>query len=74
MAAVKFDAKSPEFIMFNEYWKLVQYFYTPENTDEYWQAFVKAQAEFLDKYPDGLGRELSKALLIYLEKKAKERK
>lgn len=72
MAAVKFDANSPEFTMFNEYWKFVQDFYIPEDSDEFWDAFVKAQSDFTDKYIDGLGRYLSNAFVCYLEDKLKE--
>lgn len=69
MAGTKFSKDSVEFKMFTEFWKILQDYYIPENSDEYWEAFVKAQGEFIQKYDHELCRELSKLLVNYLERK-----
>ena len=72
MASVKFNKDSPEFKLLNEFWAFLQKFYIPEDTDEYWQAFIVEYDEFIRRHPgDELARQLLKAFQIYLEKQLK---
>ena len=71
MAGTKFSKDSVEFKMFTEFWKILQDYYIPENSDEYWESFIKVQNEFIQKYDHELCRELSKLLVNYLEAKMK---
>lgn len=52
MASVKFAKGSVEWYMFQDYWKLCQKFWIPENSDKYWDDVVKESREFLQKYED----------------------
>ena len=71
MRGTKFSKDSVEFKMFNDFWKILQDFYNPDSTDEFWEDFIKAQGEFVEKYNNLLGRMLSNLLVTYLEKKQK---
>lgn len=73
MASVKFNKDSPEFTILNEFWAMLQKFYVPEESDEYWQEFIAEYDDFIRRHPDELSRQLLKAMHIYLEKKLKGR-
>lgn len=72
MRGTKFSKDSVEFKMLNDFWKLLQEFYYPDESDEYWEDFVKAQGEFRNKYNNDLGIILSNSLVYYLENKKKK--
>ena len=52
MARVKFEKNSCEWYMFQDYWKLCQKFWIPENSNEYWDAVIKETNDFYKKYKD----------------------
>lgn len=78
MASKKFGKGSPEWNMFQDYWKLCQEFWIPEDTDEYWEQFIDSGNNFLEKnngkengtFPN----ELFWALHKILEREYKEMK
>lgn len=63
----KIEKNSPEWTMFNEFYKLRQEYHDAEYTEEFWDAAIKDVSEFIAKYKndsdvaffsDGLGRLL----------------
>lgn len=73
MASVKFVKGSPEWYMFQDYWKLCQKFWIPENNDKYWDDVVKESREFLQKYENiTFSINLIIALLDNLESRIKQ--
>ena len=75
MANVKFEKGSKEWHMFQDYWKICQKFWLPEEKDEYWDAVVKEVGEFHKKYENIiLSKEIALAFLGSLEKKDKEKR
>lgn len=75
MASVKFEKGSREWYMFQDYWKLCQKFWIPENNDKYWDDMVKESREFMKKYEDvKLSRMLSPAFIEYLEEISRNEK
>lgn len=73
MASVKFNKDSPEFAIFNEFWALLQKYYIPEETDEYWENFVQDYDVFIKKHPESIARGLARFLQTFLENKMKGR-
>lgn len=71
MASVKFNKDSPEFTIFNEFWSLLQKYYIPDTSDEYWEAVIKDTDRFVADNPHPLTRMLSRLLITFLEKKMK---
>lgn len=72
MAGVKLDKDSVEFQMFNDFWKMFQEFYEPDDSDEYWDGFIKAANDFLVKYKSHtLARMLTRLLDNYFTEKLK---
>lgn len=45
-----FEKGSEMFSMFMDYWKLVQDFWIPEKSDDYWNDLVKKENELYAKY------------------------
>ena len=73
MASVKFEKGSCEWYMFQDYWKLCQKFWNPEDNDKYWEAVVSETNNFYEKHKDVmLSKEIMLALIDCLEKKNKE--
>lgn len=73
MAEQKFTKGSEEWMMFQEYYQLVQKFYVPENVDNYWKELHDALTDFGNKY----GRFAKKLALAYMnemEQKLKDSK
>lgn len=62
MAEQKFTKGSEEWMMFNDFWKLCQSFWIPEDTDEYWGGLHDALTTFGNKY----GRFAKKLSLAYM--------
>lgn len=69
MAEVKFTKGSEEWIMFNEYFKLCQKYWEPENNDEYWDSLITETDVFYEKYKTDFSRSLAMALVNEAERK-----
>lgn len=68
MASKRFEKGSPEWMMFQDFWKLTQRFYIPENTVEYWEEISEEADAFYRRNKDvPLSRELAIALIRALE-------
>lgn len=73
MSSVKFQKGSPEWYMFQDYWKLCQKFWIPEKNDNYWDNMVNETREFMKKYEDiALASGLAIALIDDLENRMKQ--
>ena len=64
------EEKKPEQKMFTAIWELYKKYYTPEDTEEYWDALVKEAGE-ISKGFNRVGIELVVTLINGLEEKAK---
>lgn len=74
MASVKFEKGSSEWYMFQEYWKLCQKFWIPEDNDDYWEEVVKETDDFYKKYKNIiLTKGIVLALVECLEKSYKKK-
>lgn len=75
MSSKKFDKGSAEWAMFQDFWKLTQAFYIPEENQEYWAKFIDASDEFYEKHKAvPLSKKLSLALADALEEEWKRMK
>lgn len=64
-----------EFAIFQEFWKILQDFYDPEDTDEYWNKLLDTTIKFERDHPNNLlCEQLILLILNYLEKKFKKDK
>lgn len=64
-----------EFAILQEFWKILQDFYEPEDTDEYWNRLLDTTIKFERDHPDNLlCMQLILLILNYLEKKFKKDK
>lgn len=64
-----------EFAILQEFWKILQDFYEPENTDEYWNKLLDTTIKFEHDHPNNLlCEQLILLILNYLEKKFKKDK
>ena len=64
-----------EFVILQEFWKILQDFYEPENTDEYWDKLLEVTIKFEREHPNNLlCEQLILLILNYLEKKFKKDK
>ena len=64
-----------EFAILQEFWKILQDFYEPEDTDEYWNKLLDTTIKFERDHPDNLlCMQLILLILNYLEKKFKKDK
>lgn len=68
MAAVRFQKGSEEWMMFGDLYKLIQDYWKPEDTDEYWVKLAGAVRDFHDKYQTEIAKELALAVMNGLEK------
>ena len=62
MAQVRFEKQSEEWLMFREYFEIVQRFYLPEESDKYWEELHDALTTFGNEY----GRFAKKLALAYM--------
>lgn len=46
MAEQRFVKGTEEYVLFNDFWKLCQSFWIPEDSDEYWKKLHDAAVEF----------------------------
>lgn len=59
--------------MFQDYWKLCQKFWIPEDNDEYWEGLAQEIDIFYERYKDViLTKGLALKLLECLEEKSKK--
>lgn len=64
-----------EFAILQEFWKILQDFYEPEDTDEYWDKLLNNTIKFERDHPHNLlCEQLILLILNYLEKKFKQDK
>lgn len=64
-----------EFSILQEFWKILQDFYEPEDSDEYWNKLLDTTIKFEREHPDNLlCMQLILLILNYLEKKMKKDK
>lgn len=71
-----FDKNGVERKMFADFYKMCEEYWTPDGSDDYWNAVVKASDEFNDKYVKDipLVTSLVVALVTDLERKFEEMK
>lgn len=50
MAGCKFQKGSEEWQMFNDFWKLCQEYWEPEENQEYWDKLILEASKFVEKY------------------------
>ena len=75
MAGMRFEKGSEEWRMFTDFWALCQKYWIPDNTDEYWDSFIRESNDFCDKYKgvtDGIFP--AKLAMAILDAKEEERK
>lgn len=69
MASKRFEKGSVEWGMFQDFWKMAQKFYVPEDDQNYWEELTNEQVRYQEKYKEialaqemnvGLGRALEK--------------
>lgn len=73
MASVKFEKGSKEWYMFQEYWKLCQRFWVPEDSKQYWNALVEEMDSFYKKYKDiALSEKIAAAFINLLDEQQKQ--
>ena len=71
MAKIIFPRDSKEFLMFKDFWGLVQEYWGVEGSDEYWQNVVNGCEEFCRKYNTDFAKDLALTYLEELERKYK---
>lgn len=73
MASAKFEKGSKEWHMFQDYWKICQKYWIPEESDGYWEALIQEADKFCQKYEDvPLAKKNMFGFLEVLEEKEKE--
>lgn len=71
---MKFEKGSKEWTMFNEYWKMCQKFWVPEDNDLYWAEVTNDINEFYKKYDKSLfAKGLCLALADSLDRQFQEK-
>lgn len=73
MAGKKFAKDSEEFRFFAEFWQMVQKYYLPDQSDEYWDAVLHDAASLGKKYPGEFYKCIIQGFLDYAEKASKEK-
>ena len=70
-----FDKNGVERKMFADFYKMCEEYWTPDTSDDYWNAVVKASDEFNDKYKDlhPMVFQLTMAFVKGLEDKLNDR-
>lgn len=75
MASKRFGKDSIEWDLFQQFWRLCQKFWIPEDNDEYWNSMIKETNEFMKKYQSEIfSKEIGLAFIESLEKKRIEQK
>lgn len=70
MAEQKFVKGTDEYDMFNDFWKLCQRFWIPENKPEYWQKLHDAAVSFGNTHGT-FAKTLALAYISEMERKLK---
>ena len=78
----KLDKSTKEFQMMQEFWRIWQEYYIPEDNDEYWKKLVEEADAFTRKYNEtlelslqgGTASHLMMAVLTDIEKRFKDNK
>ena len=69
MAGKRFEKGSKEWNMFQDFWKMAQNFYIPEDDQGYWRELTNEQVSFEKKYKNTpLALEMNVALGKALDK------
>lgn len=71
-AEQRFVKGTEEYVMFNDFWKLCQRFWIPEDTDE-WREELRKELDKFSKY-GFFAEKLIVAFLFVVERKYKEEK
>ena len=75
MAEIKFQKGSEEWLMFQDYYKIIQKYYIPESNDSYWDSVVEEMEGFCKKYNQvPLARKIAMAFLKTMEEELKKGK
>lgn len=74
MAGKKIVKGSEEWQMFQDFWKLCQDIWEPEDADEYWQYVISETDKFYQKYRTPYAREFAIGITNALDQVYKERK
>lgn len=73
MADIKFQKGSEEWLMFQEYYKIIQKYYIPESNDIYWDSVVEEMDGFCKKYQQvPLAKKIAMAFLKTMEEELKK--
>lgn len=72
MAEKRFSEGTEERLMFQDFWKLCQTVWIPEDTDEYWEKAVDMAEAFVNKYQSNFAKALAFALIHELERRSRE--
>lgn len=71
MASVKFNQGSEEWQMFQDFWRLCQAVWIPEEASEYWEDALEKIDIFWRKYDTGFSRALAGVLVNELDRRYK---
>jgi hypothetical protein len=75
MASERFEKTSPEWMMFQDYWKLCQKYWIADGSDKYWEQLIRETNEFCEKYKNiRLSREIGTGLISSKEYEYKNAK
>ena len=75
MAEIKFQKGSEEWLMFQEYYKIIQKYYIPESNDIYWDSVFEEMDGFCKKYQQvPLAIKIAMAFLKTMEEELEEGK
>lgn len=73
MAAVKFKKGSEEWMMFQSYYQIIQNYYAPDDTDEYWENVISEMDGFCKQYESvPLASKMALAFINTLEEEYKK--
>ena len=67
----KFQRESEMWLMFTEYWKLVQKYWNVEDVDECWDCLIRDCGQFLHKYHASFAGGL---IWAYIDEQERKRK
>ena len=75
MAEIKFQKGIEEWLMFQDYYKIIQKYYIPESNDSYWDDVVEEMDGFCKKYASvPLAKKIAMAFLKTMEEELKKGK
>lgn len=74
MAGKKIAKGSEEWQMFQDFWKLAQDLWIPEDTEEYWQEVMNRTNEFHEKYKTPYAKHFAVGFLNALDEVSRKGK